>query len=182
MGGPKFRAFSSSATIFAVFCRTPPMCAFGVLGLSYEAQAAPKPPGFHTTVREPKRPRLRVAAFKNTTKTRRHPERGNKSEHGCGRGKKRAKFLGGSALGVRRRGEPEGPKPTTTPTPNINTQTTQNSTQQHNTQQQHTRHTHDTQQHITKMDWPKLVGQMGWPKWIGQNWIGQSRPLPSVLG
>ena len=31
------------------------MCAFGVLGLSCEAPAAPKPPGSHTTAREPKR-------------------------------------------------------------------------------------------------------------------------------
>ena len=31
------------------------MCTFGVLGLSFEAPAAPKPPGFHTTAREPKR-------------------------------------------------------------------------------------------------------------------------------
>ena len=31
------------------------MFTFGVLGLSCEAPAAPKPPGFHTTTREPER-------------------------------------------------------------------------------------------------------------------------------
>ena len=36
------------------------MFTFGVLGLSCEAPAAPKPPGFHTTAREPKRGHLRV--------------------------------------------------------------------------------------------------------------------------
>ena len=35
--------------------RGPEMCTFGVLVLSCEAPAAPKPPGFHTTTREPKR-------------------------------------------------------------------------------------------------------------------------------
>ena len=33
--------------------RGPEMCTFGVLWLSCEARAAPKPPGFHTTTREP---------------------------------------------------------------------------------------------------------------------------------
>ena len=32
---------------------------------------SPKPPGFHTTAREPKRAHLRVLAFKNTTKNQR---------------------------------------------------------------------------------------------------------------
>ena len=40
------------------------MCTFGVLGLSCEALAAPKPPGFHTTARVPKRVYLREAVFK----------------------------------------------------------------------------------------------------------------------
>ena len=44
------------------------MCTCGVLSLSCEAPAAPKPPGFHTTTREPKRAHLRVPVFKNTTK------------------------------------------------------------------------------------------------------------------
>ena len=39
-----------------VFEGRPLKCAFGVLGLP----GAPKPPGFHTTVREPKRAHLRV--------------------------------------------------------------------------------------------------------------------------
>ena len=45
-----------------------PLCTFGVLGLSCEAPAAPKPPGFHTTAREPKRAHLRVPIFTKTTK------------------------------------------------------------------------------------------------------------------
>ena len=43
--------------------RDPQMCTFGVLGLSCEAPAAPKPPGLHTTARA----HFRVPAFKNTT-------------------------------------------------------------------------------------------------------------------
>ena len=68
---PKFRSFfPSPTTIFVLFLslsgcflvefwffqgRSPQMCTFGVLGLSCEAPAAPKPRGFHTTAREPKR-------------------------------------------------------------------------------------------------------------------------------
>ena len=43
------------------------MFTFGVLWLLCEATAAPKPPGFHTTAREPKRAHLSAPAFKNTT-------------------------------------------------------------------------------------------------------------------
>ena len=43
------------------------MCTFGVLGLLCEAPASPKPPGFHTTAREPKRAHLRVPVFTKTT-------------------------------------------------------------------------------------------------------------------
>ena len=69
-GGPKilrfffplqlhFRSFclslGSSRGILVVFeVRDAQMCAFGVLWLSCEAPAAPKPPGLHTTAREPK--------------------------------------------------------------------------------------------------------------------------------
>ena len=79
VGGPKFRAFLiSPAAKFVLFfplwgssaefwwClkrRGAQMCAFGVLWLSYEAPAAPKPPGFHTTTREPK---LELASNSNT--------------------------------------------------------------------------------------------------------------------
>ena len=48
------------------------MCTFGVLGLSCEAPAAPKPPGLHTTAREPKRAHVRALAlrkhYQNSTK------------------------------------------------------------------------------------------------------------------
>ena len=54
---------------------SPQMCAFGVLWLLCEAPPAPKLPGFHTTVREPKRAHLRVLAFENTTKIQREDTR-----------------------------------------------------------------------------------------------------------
>ena len=64
---PKFRAFfSCPATFFIlspslwvasrgilVVFEAPHMCTFRVLGLSCETPAAQKPPGFHTTAREP---------------------------------------------------------------------------------------------------------------------------------
>ena len=86
------------------------MCTFGVLGLSCEAPAAQKPPGFHTTAREPKRAHLRVLVFKTPPKiTRRHPEREEKNEFCGGRGKKERNFgrfreravLGRAVLGRR---------------------------------------------------------------------------------
>ncbi len=54
--------------------RDPEMCTFGVVGLSCETPATegwegPKPPGLHTTAREPKRAHFRVPAFRNTIKT-----------------------------------------------------------------------------------------------------------------
>ena len=67
-------------------CRGPEMCAFGVLWLSCEAPAAPKPPGFHTTGQEPKRAHLSTPVFKNTTKIPREDTQ---------RDKKRAKFWAG---------------------------------------------------------------------------------------
>ena len=63
-----------------------------------------KPPGCHTTAREPKRAHLRVPAFKNTTKIPREDpqrEREKKSENGSGRGKKKSEILEGAAEGVR---------------------------------------------------------------------------------
>ena len=44
------------------------MFTFGVPGLLCEAPAPRKPPGFHTTAREPKRAHFRASAFKKTTK------------------------------------------------------------------------------------------------------------------
>ena len=60
----------------------------------------PKPPGFHTTAREPKRAHFTVPAFNTTRIQRRHPERHKKSEMVAGEGKK-AKFPaeGGPAEG-----------------------------------------------------------------------------------
>ena len=65
------------------------MCAFGVLGLSCEAPAAPKPPGFTP----PK--------FNEQTPREREKER-----NGGGRGKKRAKFWAVRRRGVQWRGGP----------------------------------------------------------------------------
>ena len=74
------------------------MCAFGVLGLSCEARAAPKPPGLHS-------PRAQTCTFKGSglqkhhqNSTRRHPERHKKSEMVAGEGKK-SEILGGPAEG-----------------------------------------------------------------------------------
>ena len=108
VGGPKFRAFffpvppqnsffsSLSGGLLVEFwwClkrRGAQMCTFGVLGLSCEAPAAPKPPGFHTTAREPKRAHL---SLQNTTKIQREDtQRGKKrTNFAAGEGKKRAKF------------------------------------------------------------------------------------------
>ena len=98
---------------------------------------APKPPGFHTTAREPKRAHLRVPVFKNTTKIQRKgPTReGDKNKNCGGRGKKKCEILGGPAEGS---GSGWSRPTTTPPTANDNKQpqhstTTQNNTQQHST-------------------------------------------------
>ena len=58
-----------------------------------EAPAAPRPPGLHTTAREPKRAHFRVPAFKNTTKIPREDTRETQKErNGGGKEKKSAKF------------------------------------------------------------------------------------------
>ena len=83
--------FSSPATISLFFClsgcllvefwwclkrRDPQMCTFGVLGLSCEAPAAPKPPGFHTTAREargePEGPKPHNNNSQTTTQQQQH--------------------------------------------------------------------------------------------------------------
>ncbi len=76
-----------------------------------------KPPGFHTTAREPKRAHFRVPAFKNTTKnsTRRHPERQKKNVMG-GRLVKSAKFWAVRGGEGPVEGGPGESKPTTTTT------------------------------------------------------------------
>ena len=121
VGGPKFRAFffpspaaklvlffplwGSSRGILVVFLkrRGAQMCTFGVLGLSCEAPAAPKPPGFHTTAQEPKRVHLRV--LQNTTKIQREdPQRGKRTNFAPGEGKKKSEILGGPGEGRSREG------------------------------------------------------------------------------
>ena len=84
----------------------PQMCTFGVLGLSCEAPAAPKPPGFHTTARDP-----------NQNSMKRPPREEERMEIVAGEGKKRAKFWavrrrvsGGGGRGVWRRGS-QGKRP-----------------------------------------------------------------------
>ena len=64
------------------------------------------PPGFHTTVREPKRAHLRVPVFKNTTKIQREDtQRGKKrTNFAAGEGKKKERNFGRS----RGRGPREG--------------------------------------------------------------------------
>ena len=85
--GPEIsRFFPSPAPIFVLFVslgvlswffggvwkrRGRQMFTLGVLGLWCEAPAAPKPPWFHMTTREPKRAHLRVLVFTNTTKIQR---------------------------------------------------------------------------------------------------------------
>ena len=66
------------------------------------------PPGFHTTVREPKRAHLRVPVFKkhHQNSTRRHPEREEKNEFCGGRGKKKSEILGGPGEGGPGKGGP----------------------------------------------------------------------------
>ena len=95
VGGPKISLFFSPAAKFVLsslsggflvefwWCLKrwdPLMCTFGVLLLSCEAPAAPKPPGgVHTTAREPERAHERVPAIKNTTKIpREDPQRERK--------------------------------------------------------------------------------------------------------
>ena len=77
------------------------MCTFGVLGLSCEAPAAPKPLGFYTTA--PRAPCTVGTDASNTTKIlREEPQRETKSENGSGRvKKKKSEILGGPAEGWR---------------------------------------------------------------------------------
>ena len=81
------------------------VCTFGVLGLSCEAPAAPKPPGFHTTTREPKRAHLRVLVFNNTTKIKREDtQRGKNRTNFAAREGKKSEILGGPGEGRSREG------------------------------------------------------------------------------
>ena len=96
---PKFRSFVVSGFDLCEFRRA---CCL----LSCEAPAAPKPPGFHTTTRGPKRAHLRVPEFKNTTKIQRKDQQEweKRMKSVAGEGRKRANFWGFNRGGVQRRG------------------------------------------------------------------------------
>ena len=129
--------------------------------MSCEAPAAPKPPGFHTTGREPKRAHLRVPAFKNTIKIQREDTQREtkRAKVGAGEGKQKRNF-GRSGVGwssTRRSGAGgsgetggTGGSKITTPAPN-------------------TEHPTPNTQHDNNTTTTKWIGQ----KRIGQNWIGQ---------
>ena len=58
-GGPKFRSFFHSLSLWRFSCGIfaeceALVCTFGVLGLSWETQSAPKPPGFTTSTKKNK--------------------------------------------------------------------------------------------------------------------------------
>ena len=184
---PQFSLCVSPSGVFSVEfcgvlkCQRHQMCTFRVLGLSCEVPAALKPPGFHTTVREPKRAHLRVPAFE-PPKFKEKTEREKKNEIAAGEGEKKSKMLGGpseggEAEGVRQRGVPRRGCPVegglgeglnqqhnNNTTTHNNTTTTQhnNTTQQHHTQQHTTRNNNTQQQHTTqqhKIGWPNGQGR-----------------------
>ena len=77
------------ATSRARILRMPPM----ILGLG-------RPPGFHTTAREPKRAHLRVPAFRNTTKIQREdPQRERERARMGGEDGKKKRNFGPPAFG-----------------------------------------------------------------------------------
>ena len=125
VGSPKFRAFfPSPATKFVLFfplwgSSRGILVVFEVPGRSNVhvwSSLVVKPPGVHTTTREPKRAHLRVPAFKNTTKIQREDtQRGKKrvnfwavqEKGGPGEGRSRGKLVQGKG----------GPNQTLKPTP-----------------------------------------------------------------
>ena len=91
------------------------------------------PPGFHTTVREPKRAHLRVPVFKNTTKVQREEPQREKKERNFRweREKKDRNFGRSRGRAVRRRGvRGRGPKILNRPTTHTPTSTTNKHHQQ----------------------------------------------------
>ena len=119
---------------------------------------APKPPGFHTTAREPKRAHFRVPAFKNTTNIQREDtQRGKKRMNfAAGEGKKRAKFWavqrkGGPGEGRSREGRSQEGRSNQTlkPTPTHETPLWYRETSTHATQTTHNTTQHNTTQHNT---------------------------------
>ena len=143
---PHFRSFCLSLGVFSwnfggVFeGRRTQMCTFGVLGLSCEVPAAPKPSGFHTTTREPKRAHLRATPQQTPPKfNEKTPRERQKERKWGGRGEKKERNFGrsgggGSGVGWGR----------------VQTNNTQHNTTTHNNTQQH-----QPQHNTTKMDWPK---------------------------
>ena len=125
MGSPKFRAFffplPPQFSFFLLSFRGPfvefwwclkrrgrQLCTFGVLGLSCEALAAPKPPGFHTTAREPERAHFKGPGLhkKHQNSTRRLPRERKRTKMRAGEGKKERNFgrSGGGRSGGGRSG------------------------------------------------------------------------------
>ena len=178
------------------------MCTFGVLGFSCEAPAAPKPPGFHTTAREPKRAHLRVPVFTKTTKIQRENNQWEtkRAKFVAGDGKKSAKFWAVRWRGVRWRGvrrkvvqtnnhttntnhnhnkqqqTPHEPQPQTPHGPQ------QQTTNNHKKQQTHSKtHTNTQQhqpQHNTTQHRQNWIGQnglakMGWPNGLAKNGLAK---------
>ena len=87
-GGPKFRAF---------FFPLPPQFSFFLPSLG--GPAAPKPPGLHTTAREPKRAHLNAPAFKHHQNSTRRPLREGRKKENCGGRRKKSEILGGPGEG-----------------------------------------------------------------------------------
>ena len=190
MGGPKFRAFffplplflSLTMCLLVVFwwClkrRGRQMCTLGVLGLSCEAPAAPKPPAGASHVTEAAgashdSPRAQTRTFEGsglqkTPKFNDKTPRERQKEQKCGgRGEKKSEILGGPAEGGPAEGGPEegcpaegGPVegPTQhTPTTHNNTQHTTHNT--HTTTHTHTTNTtHTTHTQSIRIFWPNAV-------------------------
>ena len=61
--------------------------------------AAPKPPGFHTTEREPKRAHLSPPALQTPKFNEKTPRETQKERNGSGRGKNKREILGGAEGG-----------------------------------------------------------------------------------
>ena len=63
--------------------------------------APPKPPGFHTTAREPKRAHLTAPALQTPKLHEKTPREGRKEEHGGGKGKQQAMRIPPAPLTIR---------------------------------------------------------------------------------
>ena len=108
------------------------------------------PPGFHTTVREPKRAHVSPALQTPPKFHERTPEREEQNEFCGGRGKKKSEILGGPGKGGPGRTEHDQTKTLKPPHGNRETNTPHKHTQTHT----------NTHKHKSKSVWPKL----DWPK------------------